>query len=101
METQEQTKQEMPPKNDFLRALRVHPDQHDYDALKRQLTWGTYGEDGKGPLNYVTLESMSTEHLENTIITQSQMPPLYRKVMLMILKNRYQALYWDTSAFEA
>ena len=53
----------------------VHADQIDmclYDnephkVQSEVLTWGTYGKDGKQPLQYKTIAEMETEHLQSVI----------------------------------
>lgn len=59
-------------------------------AAKHTLRWGTYGPTGKDPLKFVPLDECNTEHLEMIICTQDQCPPIYRKVILAILKDRYR-----------
>lgn len=59
-----------------------------FDDVVRTLRWGTYGKDGKDPLEYVRLIDCSTEHL-NAILNGSQrISELYSKVIKTILESR-------------
>lgn len=60
------------------------------DALSKKLNWGTFGRSGTEPLVFKTLCELDTDHIENIIITQGHtISPIYAKVMLFMLKNRY------------
>lgn len=43
--------------------LSVHSTD-DISIIREHLLWGTYGKDGKSPLAYITLKSMSNAHVE-------------------------------------
>lgn len=52
------------------------------------LFWGTYGKDGKQPLKYITINNMTSEHIEACLKTQKNMNPFYRKIMTKVLRTR-------------
>jgi len=37
------------------------------ELTREKVTWGTYGKDGKGPLTWVLVKDMDTEHLKAVI----------------------------------
>jgi hypothetical protein len=59
----------------------------DLNEIKHLLRWGTFGIDGKQPLQYVRLIDCSTEHLSN-ILKQRNISEIYQKVIGLILKDR-------------
>lgn len=52
------------------------------------LFWGSHGKDGKGPLRYIKLLDMETDHLEACLRTQPNMNNLYKKTMQKLLRQR-------------
>lgn len=56
----------------------------------KMLQWVTCGKSGTDPLKIITLGEAETEHLEAIFETQPQLSRLYRKALLLILKERYQ-----------
>lgn len=54
-----------------------------------EITWGTYGPDGKQPCKYIPLKDLDTEHLENILIFMSHPRPVMKKLLLYVLKKRY------------
>lgn len=54
--------------------------------------WGSYGKDGKGPLKWISIKKMETDHLKACLDTQTQMKAEYRKVMLEELKLRKEEI---------
>lgn len=56
----------------------------------KKLKWGTYGKSGTDPLKWINLGDAETDHLEAIFETQPQISILYRKALLLILKERYQ-----------
>lgn len=52
------------------------------------LFWGTYGREGKGPLEIISIRDMSTDHLKACIVNVPQMDPLYMRVMKYELNQR-------------
>ncbi len=60
-----------------------------YEALNElanTLEWGTYRD---GEYKFFPLNDLTSDHLENILITQRQIPYKYSRVILYILKNRY------------
>ncbi len=59
-----------------------------------KLTWGTRG--GSDPLTYKRLRDCDTEHLQNILITQRQIPLMMSRAIIAILQERYiQELIWS------
>jgi hypothetical protein len=74
------TSQELQPLRDDPKLLA---------EVRSNLTWGTNGSEGSEPTKTLWLDDLETYHLENIIITQYQIKPLYKLVILVILKERY------------
>lgn len=53
----------------------------------RENKWGTYGSPS-GELKYIYIIDLSTEHIENILITQPQVTPEYRAAMIAVLNSR-------------
>ena len=77
----------------------VHADQIDmclYDnephkVQSEVLTWGTYGKDGKQPLQYKTIAEMETAHLE-VVVEMVGVSPILHQCMVNELKLRKEEL---------
>jgi hypothetical protein len=61
------------------------------DCFAHDIKWGTYGPKGTDQLVFKPLDKLDTEHLENILITQPDLRPLFIRVVLHILKKRYTA----------
>ena len=63
--------------------------------MSSELTWGTFGESGKGPLRYKLLSELSTSHLRNILVTQTGVAPLVRAVIMSVFEYRLRSgLEW-------
>lgn len=51
--------------------------------------WGTYGPEMAGPLRWVSLPQLETDHLENILITQRHLDPALVAAILKLLHERY------------
>ena len=63
----------------------------DPDCVERGrylVTWGTYGKDGKGPLTWIKIADMTTEHIRKCLETQTMMHVNMRKFFEMELDYR-------------
>lgn len=60
------------------------------DAYAKRLRWGTFGPTGLRPMEVRYLIDLDTDHLQNILMTQDSCPYLYRRVIIHILKNRWQ-----------
>ncbi len=49
-----------------IQILSVYLDD-EYETVRKSFHWGTYGKESKGPLVYVSLDSMSNEHIMKTL----------------------------------
>ena len=59
---------------------------------EKEFGWGTYGPNRDEALQEYTIDKLSTQHLENILITQPQIPNDLAAAILMLLKKRYGAL---------
>lgn len=59
-------------------------------CFKTDRQWGAYGPEGESGLSHKPLRELSTPHLENILITQPQISPEVRAIILYLLKQRYQ-----------
>lgn len=67
-------------------SLTIGVDSH--EAIREEVTWGTYGVLGDQPISYVKLKDMSTEHIENCLEDVPNMHPNYREAFENELKYR-------------
>ena len=59
-----------------------------HDMVREAMHWGTRGRAGTGPLRYIPLMKMTTDHIEACLDTQSRMHPHFRQAMLKELEYR-------------
>jgi len=59
---------------------------------EEEYTWGTYGPKRDEELQHYCITKLSTQHLENLLITQPQITNELAAAILMLLKKRYGAL---------
>lgn len=59
-----------------------------FEKIRMAFDWGTYGEDGRGPLQYVKLKDMSTEHIAAVLTTEQQLQMEIRLVFKKELEYR-------------
>lgn len=45
-----------------------------FDEIRSYFHWGTYGKDGKQPRKFVALKDLESDHIQNIIETQRQVP---------------------------
>lgn len=57
-----------------------------------EYTWGTYGPKRDEELQHYSITKLSTQHLENLLITQPQITNELAAAILMLLKKRYGVL---------
>lgn len=62
-------------------------DTESHEIQREILTWGTYGKDGKQPLQYKSIEKMETEHLQS-VIEMGGVCPIRRACMKEELRLR-------------
>ena len=73
-----------PLKADECEQLKI-----DVADREKDFTWGTYGPDFRQPLSEHSIADLSTQHLENILITQRQLTNEHAAAILMLLKKRY------------
>ena len=56
---------------------------------EKEYTWGTYGPMRDEELQHYSIDNLSTQHLENILITQPQIRNELAAAILMLLKKRY------------
>ena len=59
-----------------------------FEEIREFFHWGHRGKDGKQPLEYVPLLSLTTEHIEAIIETQTHIPDYIQDVFLQELEYR-------------
>jgi hypothetical protein len=67
--------------------LCVYTDD-DHQKIREAFCWGTRGKDGRQPVEYKPLQTLSTEHVEAIIETQHHIPEHIRKVFLDEIEYR-------------
>ena len=73
----------------MMNAVVIDPSEH-WEALRSQIMWGTYGKDGKGPLEYVSLADMSTDHIRAVLSKCGHISRERRRLFTMELCYRLQ-----------
>lgn len=63
-----------------------------HEIVREAMVWGTYGIDGQGPLRYVTLSEMSTDHIQAVLDGPHRIFPQYRTAMENELGYRNEAV---------
>ena len=69
---------------------RVMKEVVDENPVECQVKWGTIGPDGKDSLKFLPIAELSTDHLENILITQPQASIPIKTIILKVLKKRYR-----------
>lgn len=59
---------------------------------EKEYEWGTYGPKRDESLQKYTIDKLSSQHLENILITQPQIDNELAAAILMLLKKRYGVL---------
>jgi hypothetical protein len=59
---------------------------------EKTFTWGTYGPVRDEDLQHYSIDNLSSQHLENILITQPQINNELAAAILMLLKKRYGVL---------
>ena len=67
------------------------PSQPTVEQAMRKLLWGTHGRPTTSDCTWILLCELSSDHLENILAGQRQIPELYSRVILALLKERYQS----------
>lgn len=62
--------------------------EDDWECIAKNLKWGSYGKDGKGPLVRKPLIELETDHLKNILRTQTQIRDVVRNTIEKIILNR-------------
>jgi hypothetical protein len=77
-------------------------DNEPHKVQSEVLTWGTYGKDGKQPLQYKTIAEMDTAHLE-AVVEMSNVSLILHECMSNELKLRKEtsntSLYVDENVY--
>lgn len=64
-------------------------DNEPHAVQAKTLKWGTYGKDGKGPLTFIAIDDMSSEHIE-AVLTRFSPSEVIRECMRKELVRRSQ-----------
>lgn len=76
------------PDNEVMAALGLTENSSIADFQDR-LLWGTYGRPACYPVRWKKLRDLDTEHLENILVGQWQIPLVYSRAILGILRERH------------
>lgn len=63
-------------------------DNDNFELIRNTMEWGTYGVDGKQPLQYRTLRCMSNNHIKMILKTQTHIRQWSKKIFEKELKYR-------------
>ena len=83
---------EFPPDSD-MKEMRLKKDDP-LCAFANKLVWGTYGRPARQPVQYKCLYELDSEHLENILSTQRQIPVIYSKAIMLLLRERAEGRGW-------
>ena len=59
-----------------------------HDTLRDYLKWASYGKNGKGPVRYILLKDLDTDHINNILDTQRDLDAFYAKAFFAELDFR-------------
>lgn len=71
----------------WMAMLNVDFTDEEFDYLKKNLKWGTFGIDGTSPCKFIPLGEMDADHIINVLITQT-VDTVMTVVMLKVLKEK-------------
>ena len=77
---------------EHLSAKECEELKNSVTGKEEEFTWGTFGPQRDEELQKYSINKLSTQHLENILITQPQVPNDLAAAILMLLKKRYGAL---------
>lgn len=75
------------PDDEFMTNLGLTRDSTIIEFSNR-LLWGTYGRPARHPVRWKQLRDLDTEHLQNILATQRQIPVIYSRAIMGILRER-------------
>lgn len=73
-----------------LERLGIVDGKRDFAIAMKEHVWGTLGEHGDQPLQMRMLCEFGTEHLENILATKTQLNELTKRIIIALLRERYQ-----------
>lgn len=59
-----------------------------HELLRVELSWGTYGKDGKSKYKRVKISELTTDHIEAILLTQNLIDIIIKKALINELKYR-------------
>ena len=62
--------------------------KENHEVLRVELSWGTYGKDGKSKYKRVEIYRLTTEHIEAILLTQNLINIMIKKTLINELKYR-------------
>ena len=62
--------------------------KENHELLRVELTWGTYGKEGKGKYKTVKISELTTDHIEAILLTQNLINIMIKKALINELKYR-------------
>ena len=62
--------------------------KENHELLRVELTWGTYGKEGKDKYKTVKISELTTDHIEAILLTQNLIDSIIKKALINELKYR-------------
>ena len=62
--------------------------KENHEVLRVELTWGTYGKEGKDKYKTVKISELTTDHIEAILLTQNLINIMIKKTLINELKYR-------------
>ena len=62
--------------------------KENHELLRVELTWGTYGKEGKDKYKTVKISELTTDHIEAILLTQNLINSMLKKTLINELKYR-------------
>ena len=81
--------------NEFINLSITSED--DFEKIRENMEWGTYGKDGKSPLKYKKLKDLDSDHIFSILETQKQLSQETREIFRRELNNRFFGVQKITS----
>jgi hypothetical protein len=78
-------------RDDPHEELSVYADES-FDLVRASLAWGTRGITGDQPIRWVTVDTLETEHIQNILRTQHQIPGYIREIFEREISYRSEVL---------
>jgi hypothetical protein len=78
-------------RGDLHEERSVYADEG-FDLVRKSLAWGTRGLSGDQPIRWITVDKLETEHIQNILRTQHQIPRYLREIFEREISYRSEVL---------